>query len=344
MARERLHALDGLRGVAAMGVMAMHAQLTAVPVPFGYLAVDLFFLLSGYVIARSYEPQLRSGTMGVTAYALVRLERLYPMLALGGLVGLALYAAGLSPFRATGGGELGLAIIGQFLLIPFLTPGFSFVFNGAQWSIVLELMANLAHAAALPTLGNRMLAGVVVVSALGLGAAYHHFGHLDLGWTRSSFLYALPRVGFGFFGGVLLERTQTHWDARVPRVSFLVPVLVLLALISVPPAWLGSSTGYEVIIVTLIFPLLVMLTARARGGDVAAALGTLSFPLYAIHYQIFGALHVMRAGQPTVWATALALLPLSWALGKWIDEPLNAARRRSRRAVRIPAPALAEAG
>jgi peptidoglycan/LPS O-acetylase OafA/YrhL len=44
-----------------------------------------------------------------------------------------------------------------------------------------------------------------------------------------------------------------------------------------------------------------------------------------------------------LWATALALLPLSWALGKWIDEPLNAARRRSRRAVRMPAPALAEA-
>ena len=168
MAKERLHALDGLRGVAAMGVMAMHAQLSVMPVALGYLAVDLFFLLSGYVIARSYEPRLRSGAMGVTAYAAVRLERLYPMLALGGLVGLGLYAAGLSPFRASGGGELLVAMVGQFLLIPFLTPGFSFVFNGAQWSIVLELLANLAHATALPALGNRLLAGVVIVSALGL--------------------------------------------------------------------------------------------------------------------------------------------------------------------------------
>lgn len=335
MAGGRLLALDGMRGVAAIGVMAMHAQLAALPVPGGYLAVDLFFLLSGFVIARSYEPQLQSGAMGFGAYALVRLERLYPMLALGGLFGLALYLAGLSPFVAASTVDLTLAIIAQFLLVPFIGMEMSFAFNGAQWSIVLELLANFFHAIALPRLGNRMLAAIVALSALGLLLAGHRFGNLNVGWSRTSFLYGLPRVGFGFLGGVLLHRTQDRWLAIVPCLPFAVLALAFAIVVNLPTDFLpygDASAAFDCGVVLLLFPPLVMLAIKAEGGRWAAMLGSLSFPLYAMHYQLMAALHVVDAAEWAKWLAMALLLPAAWAIGVGIDEPLNRWRRRSRKA------------
>ncbi|MDE2595541.1 MAG: acyltransferase [Sphingomonadales bacterium] len=337
MSTGRLHALDGLRGVAAIAVMLMHAQLASLPISRGYLAVDLFFVLSGFVIARSYEPQLQRGSLDLRGYVLVRLERLYPMLFLGGAIGVALYAAGLLPYRPAGGGELALALAGQFLLIPFTVPGFSFVFNGPQWSIVLELLANFGHALALPMLGNRMLALLIAICALGLLLTARRFGHLNIGFTRDGFVYGLPRVGFGFLAGVLLCRTHASWSRFVPATPFVVPaagfvgVAMLVDLAQALGAWSGS---YDCVAVLLLFPLLTMLGVEASGGRVATALGTLSYPIYAIHYQTFGVLHARHAPEGLVWGVALALLPVAWGLGKWVDEPLNAWRRRSRKAAK----------
>src|SRR5690348_18308068 len=74
----RYETLDGLRGVGALWVMFLHfAPSFGVPSPsHGYLAVDLFFCLSGFVLTKSYAERLKHG-MGLAEWMGVRLIRLY---------------------------------------------------------------------------------------------------------------------------------------------------------------------------------------------------------------------------------------------------------------------------
>jgi peptidoglycan/LPS O-acetylase OafA/YrhL len=196
---------------------------------------------------------------------------------------------------------------------------------------VLELAANLLHAALLRHLGTRRLGWLVAISALLVFAASLHWGGLDLGWQRETFLPGLARVLFGFFGGVWLYRTRERWQARVPRTPLAVPALALML-----ATGFGRSAGeltwlYDPVMTLLVLPCLLMLGARAKGGRVASALGTLSFPLYAIHLQTLEGLHAWGASQPLLWIAAVLLVAISWLIGGLIDEPLSAWFRLRRR-------------
>jgi peptidoglycan/LPS O-acetylase OafA/YrhL len=336
MKGDRYLALDGLRGIAAVAVVFRHAHVQAAPFLHGYLAVDMFFLLSGFVIAKSYEPRLAEGWLTLGAYMRQRLERLYPMLVLGGLIGLGLWVAGMGETVVDGPRELGLALASQFLLIPFLAfPNF-FLFNGAHWSISFELLINFIHAALLPWLSNRVLAGIAGACALWIAFGIHRYGTLDLGWDWPTLAYGFPRVFFGFFLGVLLYRCRDRWQKLLPRLPLAVIGLVLLAVADLPPslaphgslAWQAADLGSAL----LLMPLLVMLGSVSRSdGPLVTALGTLSFPIYAIHKPIVEALLAAHL-PPLLGALGIvATIVLAWLIGVGIDEPLNAWRRAQRR-------------
>ena len=342
----RLTALDGLRGIAAAAVMLRHARAPGAEFAHGHLAVDLFFLLSGFVIAKSYETQLASGRLSVPAYIMVRLERLYPLLFIGACVGVALWAAGLSLIALNGPGMVARALTSQFLLVPFLAMPFFFAFNSAHWSILFEIVANIFHAVMQPWLSNRVLGGIVGLSALGLLLGARHFGTLDLGWTAGNFIWGLPRVGFGFFGGVLLYRKRAAWQGQIRPLPLPLLALILLAVTNIPEAATGLGDRFalvELVVVLMIFPPLVMATTEASGGVIAAAIGTLSFPLYAIHKPIVEAMIAAHVDGPARWIGVVLLIVGSWALGRWVDEPLNAWRRSRRKARAAAKPSFAGA-
>lgn len=336
MAKTRLKGLDGLRGVAAIGVMLFHAHISVLPFGHGYLAVDFFFMLSGFVIARSYEPRLAKGEgthrTRAVRYMLARIGRLYPMLFLGGLVGLAVFMAGLGEFRPTGRNDVILAIISQFLLIPFLSSDGFYAFDRVQWSIALELLVNAVHAAGLPWLSTRALWAIVIVSVIALGISADHCGTLNTvcGPGPMLALLVLARTFFGFFVGVLLYRTRDGWRPATPEISFPLLAITTLALLSMPAQSMAAFPGraiYDFFCVAALLPLVLMLAVRSPAGDLALALGVMSFPLYAIHLPLIDAL---RNGGTKEWLAipALAgLVAIAWAIGRWIDEPLNARRR-----------------
>jgi len=123
-------------------------------------------------------------------------------------------------------------------------------------------------------------------------------------------------------------------------------VLLFLLLVNMPPQWIPHGRwwgAYDAWVVIGCAVPLLMLTARAKGGRIAAALGTISYPLYAINEPVVFAL-VRGEASAEMRTLAVAMLVLvAWALGRWVDEPLNAWRRRRQTRVVLGTTAAAPA-
>jgi peptidoglycan/LPS O-acetylase OafA/YrhL len=151
---ERLPQLDALRAIAAVFVLLFHYDTA-----FGgltlfqhsQLAVDFFFLLSGFVLSAGVERGCYDLVSGA-GFIIERIGRLWPMMAAGSIIGLAATVFDGASFAS--GSTLLLAL----LFIPGRTPREAiFPLNGAQWSLLFELIANAAHALILWRLRTRML-------------------------------------------------------------------------------------------------------------------------------------------------------------------------------------------
>jgi peptidoglycan/LPS O-acetylase OafA/YrhL len=303
--------LDGLRGVASLMVVVFHlfeAYSGGDPkrqiINHGYLAVDFFFLLSGFVIAYAYDD--RWAGMGQWAFYRRRLVRLQPMIIAGGLIGAALLAfqhfsifpklAAVSTWQV-----VGILLLG-FVMIPLPKSadlrGWDEIYplNGPQWSLFYEYIANILYAAGLRKLSNRALgvfvalAGLAMVHLLVFGAR----GDLIGGWAldANGVRIGLTRVLFPFFAGVLLMRLGKR--IRIGN-AFGVCSLLLIAVLALPRfggaerQWLNGL--YEAFCVILLFPLIVAIGAGEKSVDsvsvrVARVFGELSYPLYITHYPL----------------------------------------------------------
>lgn len=328
-------ALDGLRGIAAITVVAHHLQNEvgdhAGVFRAGYLSVDFFFALSGFVIAAAYEGKFAGG-MKLGAFMNVRLQRLYPMIFLGSLVGLA--CAAIIGTDAS----LGLALISQILLIPCLAGGgVLFLINTVYWSLLFELAANVAHVLLFRWANWLVLTGGVALSAAAAVAVAWKFGHLGGGWGVDNWWCGIVRVAFSYGAGVLIYRL--HAAGRLPRFTAPFPVLAALfvaciALVSVGHVWWG-----DVIAVIIAFPLLLIAGVNARterSAGPAAALGAVSYPLYATHgplVLVWGA--YLPHGFLSATAMLLAMVAIAFALDRWYDAPV---RRFVARATRRDVP------
>ena len=183
--------LDGLRGVAAIAVVLHHYGLEtgAALEHSAFVAVDFFFVLSGFVIAFAYEPRFAGGLQAGN-FLIVRLIRLYPLYMLGCTISLAVIAArallGLPHL------ELGYALrsyVFSCLFLPTPPPeagaAYSdavFPLNGPAWSLSLELGINVLYALCWNRLGSGRLIAFVLLSAFGLEVAADRYADLNLGW------------------------------------------------------------------------------------------------------------------------------------------------------------------
>lgn len=259
----RFHGLDALRGLAALVVLVAHLK-TAVAPAGGFMAVDIFFLLSGFVIARTYEPRYRAG-MSLAEFVRRRLIRLYPMYFVG--AALAIY--------------LGCGWY-TFFFLP--TPGneILFVGNPALWSLPLELVASVAFYAFCIGLSTRWLLALALLfggTALFLMA---YTGVLNPGPTWPTALQSLPRIAFAFLLGAVISRTfgerklsQWSWTVLVATYVFMMVA--------------GVKLSTNIAFVFVMAPLIVVYLAKYEivdGGWLAKWLGNISYPLYAIHHSI----------------------------------------------------------
>lgn len=286
--RNHFTALDGLRGVAALAVAVLHATdpFEIRLLPNAGLAVDFFFLLSGFVVAYAYEDRLRSGALTYARFLRLRVERLHPLIVAGVLAGAVVYGAN---YVLEGGPATNVAVAALFgvLLIPFngLYPQ-SYAaqpLNPPGWSLFAEYLANFVYGAIGPRLTNPVLA-LLLVGGLGLEVAIVVInGGLDVGVLYSDWLLGAARVVFPFVAGIAIHRI---WAAgKLPRLALPFPVLgvlLMLTLVAPLPGW------FDLIAVVFLFPLIIVTgihdVSTGAGARLADLAGRLSYPLYITHY------------------------------------------------------------
>lgn len=276
----RLAGLDALRGIAALCVLNFHAfSFFGTDLAFdgkGYLAVDFFFMLSGYVMARTYEHRLAEG-YGARRFMIARYRRLWPVMAIGTLLG--------TPMLLNQLGDpltVGAVTIANLLLIPVFTTRFIFPTNAAAWSIFAELLVNLAHGLLLWRWRTRSIALLAAAALPLLAWIAITAGNLDVGASAAT-AYAGPvRAIVAYCAGIVLWRL---WRDRAPfRISPMLvfaamPVLTALSQILRLDGWY-----YDLAFVVIACPLLIA-GGLAYQGDhrIGRWLGMLSFPLYAVN-------------------------------------------------------------
>jgi len=328
----RFVALDGVRGLAALMVIIYHlngAFYLGIWSPrFAYLAVDLFFGLSGFVIAYSYDKRFAKGlTFG--DFILKRCMRLYPLFLLGLLLSLV-----TSIFQNTGrlSGYGWLPVLLNTAMLP--APGSSFLFpvNPPCWSLFLELwVANFVFGLFWKWLHGLRLIVLIVLAAFGLLAAERVFSTLDLGSEWQTVLGGLPRVFFSFFTGVRVARFHAAHRPTSAFPSWLI-FFATVCTLSLPLGWGRAAHAFEVACPLFIFPALLYWGADAREHWpwLSDMLGELSYAAYALHWPLMGigtmivqALD-LRLGLASQFAFAGMIGGIAYALHHWYDVPIRA--------------------
>lgn len=286
--------LDGLRGVAAVAVCFWHAhQLGVGHLESAYLAVDLFFLMSGFVLEAAYESRLQSG-LSALSFLKIRIIRLYPLYILG-VISLFAYFFLSRNFAANDKFSIEFLIVSLVLSALFM-PGcfkgadyFLFPLSPPAWSLFLELMVNYIFALKFLRRNNFVLCIFCGASAVLLAFAAYRYGTLDLGWNWATAIWGLPRVIFSFMAGVLIYRTK----GRIGEALHLPPIVlpfIALGLLAVPSVHAAPAL-LQWLVVVLGFPaLLVFAVQRDPSPSLGRAytfMGDVSYPLYALHVPVF---------------------------------------------------------
>jgi peptidoglycan/LPS O-acetylase OafA/YrhL len=303
---------DGIRGLAAIVVLMFHTAVKAGRpelMPVGYLAVDLFFALSGFVIAQAYGAKLHDG-MGLRAFLAIRGRRLYPMFFLGQVLGFLVFAAAaLVGVPGYTFGPLWIALGLGLLVLPVPVRGIGsappmLALNNPGWSLFFEVAINIAYALALPWLSRKVLWMLLGLGAVALLIAGVHWGDLLIGPTVKTFPGGLARVLFSFTAGVLLYEYRPRRTTFSNSISMAVLLATVVLLVFGVRAW-----WHDLAVVTVAFPLLVYLAARYQShgmlARLSAWLGRVSYAIYILHL-------------PVLYLVMIFVLPLFQMLGRFM--------------------------
>ncbi len=293
--KQHFEILDGLRGVAAIGVVIFHfmewaySDFTQNFIGHGFLAVDFFFCLSGFVIGYAYDGRI--GKMGVLEFLKLRLIRLHPLIFLGSVLGLLTFS-----FNPFGGlpesysiGKIILVFVTSILLIPYPVMeerAFNlFGLNAPVWSLFWEYVVNIFYVLILFRLSRTVLLLLTLLAAATLCFVSYRTGNLLGGWNNITFWDGGARVFYSFLAGLVIYRL--NWIIK-NKLGFLgMSVLLSLAFLMPYGKWNWLT---EPAVVLFYFPLLVALGAGAtlaKGWErLCEFLGKISYPLYMTHYAV----------------------------------------------------------
>lgn len=346
--------LDGLRGVAAITVVWFHifeAYATShldQSINHGYLAVDFFFILSGFVVGYAYDD--RWGTMTTKDFLKRRVIRLHPMVVMGAVIGaIMFYFQGCSVWDVSKVTILALfvATFINALLIPATLGteirglGEMYPLNGPSWSLFFEYIGNILYVLFIRKLSTKVLAMLVFLAGCGLAvfAILGPYGDICAGFslTGIEFTAGFLRLLFSFSAGLLL--TRIFKPANV-KGAFWICSLSIVALLAVPRIggaehlWMNGL--YDTICFAIFFPLLVYLGASGKTTDkytsrICNFLGNISYPLYMVHYPFIYLYYAWVKNDhltfyeslPGAIGVVIGSIVLAYICLKWYDIPVR---------------------
>ena len=346
--------LDGLRGVAALTVVCFHlfeAYATShldQRINHGYLAVDFFFILSGFVVGYAYDD--RWTKMTVREFLTRRLVRLQPMVVIGALIGAVMFYTQGCPVWDVSAVPVAMLLVATLMnafMIP-ATPGAEirgvgemYPLNGPAWSLFFEYIGNVLYALFIRRLSTRALAVLVAAAGCGLAAfsVWGPLGDICVGFslTGENIVGGSLRLLFAFPAGLLLSRVfRPVWV----RGAFWIGSLAVVALASVPriggSEHLWMNGVYDALCAVVLFPLIVWIGASGKTTDrvtsrICKFLGDISYPLYMVHYPFIYLYYAwvknenLTFGQSLPGAAALVAgsVALAWLCLRFYDEPVR---------------------
>ena len=347
--------LDGLRGVAALIVVIFHVFETYSGDRFhqfinhGYLAVDFFFVLSGFVVAYAYDD--RWGKMTQWDFYKRRLIRLQPMIIIGSLIGAVLFYFQASPVFSLISGtpvwQMLLVMLIGFTLIPLPQSmdirgwGEMHPLNGPAWSLFFEYVANILYALVIRRFSKTLLAIFVFISACLLInlLVFGPQGDLIGGWSldKTQLNIGFTRLLYPFFAGMLLCRMGKLIHVKG---AFAICAILLVVVFSIPrigdAKHLWENGLYESFCVIIVFPLIVSIGAGGvltgkRSIRMCNWLAGISYPLYITHYPLIYLYTAWVAnnkvpeqrGLPVGLLLFVVAVAIAYACLKLYDEPVR---------------------
>jgi len=352
--KPRYEILDGLRGVAAVMVVAFHIFEAHTTNPYdqiinhGYLAVDFFFLLSGFVIGYAYDDRWK--TMSIGTFFKRRLIRLQPMVIIGSVIGAVCFyfqdSAIWNGIHTVPVWRMLLVMIIGMTLIP-LAPGKMDIrgwremhpLNGPAWSLFFEYCANILYAVFIRKFSKKLLAVLVIVAGAALIRLAISNGDIIGGWslTRAQLRIGITRLMYPFFAGLLLYRISK--PGKIHN-AFLWCSLLLLVIFFIPRIGNRSSLWanglYDSLTVIFLFPFIVWLGASGEvtgkySAKICKFFGDISYPIYITHYPFIYIYtgYVSNGKLPITqtfgWAmlTFVSSIALAWVCMKCYDVPVR---------------------
>ncbi len=348
--------LDALRGVAAVVVVMFHVlevysggDHTKQFINHGYLAVDFFFMLSGYVMAHAYDD--RWDKMSVKDFFKRRLIRLHPMIILGMTLGALLFYFGESAYfpriAETSVWQLLLVMLIGYTLIP-LPPSMDirgwnemYPLNGPAWSLFFEYIANVLHALVLRKLSKIVLFLLVLIAAVALVqyAVTSPTGDIIGGWSLEpeQLRIGFTRLLFPYMAGMLLRRVVKISSSRS---TFLICSFLLVFFLSFPRVGghhnLWANGLFDSLTIIFIFPIIIYLGAvgevkSKRAEKLCTFLGDISYPIYILHFPLAYVFYawVINNNIPIEMGILVGTLLLVFSIAlsylalKFYDEPIR---------------------
>jgi len=348
--------LDGLRGVAAILVVIFHIFEAHSTSPLdqiinhGYLAVDFFFLLSGFVIGYAYDD--RWGSLTIGGFFKRRLVRLQPLVVMGMVIGAIFFYFQDSTMWPT------IHTVPVWKMLVIMLIGFTLIpipismdirgwqemhpLDGPGWSLFFEYIANIFYGLFVRKFSKTALSILVILS----GAVLIHYtvtcksGDVIGGWSINAeqLRIGFTRMMYPFFAGLLLCRT-----AKLAKIkhSFWWCSLFLLVVLGIPRIggadhrWMNGL--YESLIIIVAFPLIVYMGASGEvtgkiSSRVCKFFGDISYPIYITHYPLiytytgWASDHrnaTLGQALPRALATFAGAVVLAYAALKLYDEPVR---------------------
>jgi peptidoglycan/LPS O-acetylase OafA/YrhL len=258
----------------------------------GYLAVDFFFALSGYVLESAYGPRFRSRELRLRSFCIQRGIRLMPLVVFGTLL------AGFVDLFRRGDFEVAqhvvdiciTGIVGMMLL-PTLwrttLEDTTYPLNGPVWSLSFELLANICHALLFRSRRNNFIIVVLMLGSLSLLVHTAWFTHgVHVGTHRETLFLGFARVAWSYFMGVLLMRFG-HRVRSMNKWFYAAAISIAMAC----PALPGHLNGaFDLIFICVVVPVVVVGAANCTDAQERSVLSTwsgqMSYPLYLLHYPL----------------------------------------------------------